>query len=88
MSNMKAKKIAVVCVSNDLVTDNRVAKTCTVLEELDFEVVLLGRKRKKSPEMPARNYDTRRMKLWFDKGPLFYLNLNLKICDYLKSSIH
>ncbi len=85
MSNMKAKKIAIVCVSNDLVTDNRVAKTCTVLEELDFEVVLLGRKRKKSPEMPARNYDTRRMKLWFDKGPLFYLNLNLRIFFFLIS---
>ena len=41
---MKAKKNAVVCVSNDLATDNRVAKTCDVLEELDYQVVLIGRK--------------------------------------------
>lgn len=82
---MKAKKNAIVCVSNDLVTDNRVAKTCAVLEELDYEVILLGRKRKKSPEMPNRNYNTRRMSLWFDKGPLFYLNLNLRIFFFLIS---
>ena len=80
---MKAKKNAVVCVSNDLVTDNRVAKTCAVLEELDYEVVLLGRKKKNSLEMPARDYNTRRMNLWFDKGPLFYLNLNLRIFFFL-----
>ena len=60
---MKAKKNAIVCVSNDLVTDNRVAKTCAVLKELDYEVILLGRKRKKSPEMPNRSYNTRRMSL-------------------------
>jgi glycosyltransferase involved in cell wall biosynthesis len=82
---MKAKKNAVVCVSNDLATDNRVAKTCDVLEELDYQVVLIGRKRNNSPEMPARNYITRRMNLWFDKGPLFYLNLNLRIFFFLMS---
>ncbi len=80
---MKAKKKAIVCVSNDLVTDNRVAKTCAALQELDYDVVLLGRKRKKSPEMPSRSYDIRRMNLLFDKGPLFYLDLNIRIFFFL-----
>ncbi len=80
---MKVKKNAIVCVSNDLVTDNRVAKTCAVLKELDYNVVLMGRKKKNSPEMPPRNYQTKRMHLWFEKGPLFYLNLNFRIFLFL-----
>ena len=34
---------AIVCVTNDLSTDNRVHRTCTVLQELGYEVLLVGR---------------------------------------------
>lgn len=80
---MKAKKNAIVCVSNDLITDNRVAKTCLTLEELDYKVVLIGRKKKTSPEMPSRTYVVKRMKLWFENGPLFYVNLNVRLFFFL-----
>ena len=80
---MKAKKNAIVCVSNDLITDNRVAKTCMTLEGLDYKVVLIGRRKKTSPEMPSKSYEVKRMKLWFEKGPLFYLNLNLRLFFFL-----
>lgn len=62
---------AIVCVTNDLGTDNRVHRTCTVLQELGFEVLLVGR------HLPGclplhRSYATKRMHLLFRKGPLFY----------------
>ena len=52
---MKVKKNAIVCVSNDLITDNRVAKTCLVLESLDYKVVLIGRTKKNSPSNALKN---------------------------------
>lgn len=62
---------AIVCVTNDLVTDNRVHRTCTVLQELGYEVLLVGRKLPGSLPL-QRPYATKRMRLIFRKGPLFY----------------
>ena len=80
---MKKKKIAIVCVSNDLVTDNRVSKTCLVLKDLNYEVVLVGRKKKNSPKMPARPYAVKRLKLLFERGPMFYVNLNVRLFFFI-----
>jgi glycosyltransferase involved in cell wall biosynthesis len=62
---------AIVCVTNDLVTDNRVHRTCTVLQELGYEVLLVGRHLPGSLPL-ERPYSTKRMRLIFRKGPLFY----------------
>ncbi len=62
---------AIVCVTNDLGTDNRVHRTCTVLQELGYEVLLVGRHLPGSPPL-ERPYFTRRMRLIFRRGPLFY----------------
>ena len=80
---MKNKKKAIVCVSNDLITDNRVAKTCVVLEKENYEVLLVGRKKRNSPPMNQRNYAWKRFKLPFENGPFFYLTLNLRIFLFL-----
>ena len=80
---MKNNKKAIVCVSNDLITDNRVAKTCLVLGNLNYEVILVGRKKKNSPPMNQRNYAWKRFKLPFEKGPFFYLTLNLRMFLFL-----
>ena len=80
---MKNNKKAIVCVSNDLVTDNRVAKTCLVLENQNYEVILVGRRKRKSPPMTQRNYRSKRFRLLFEKGPFFYLTLNIRLFLFL-----
>ncbi len=68
----------IVSVINDLVTDQRVHKVCTTLSEMDYEVVLIGRKLPSS--LPInRNYKTIRMRLFFRKKFLFYVEYNLRL---------
>ena len=69
---------ALVCVTNDLSTDNRVHRTCVVLRELGYEVLLVGRLLPDSLPL-QRPYATKRMRLFFRKGPLFYAEYNLRL---------
>ena len=73
------KKIAVVSVINDLVTDNRVHKTCFALEECGYKVILIGRKLPNSLPLHSWNFASVRMNLFFKKGPLFYFFFNLRL---------
>ncbi len=77
------KKKVFVLVSNDLYTDQRVHKVCSFLHENGYAITLLGRKLPDSKELEKRSYETRRFKLWFKKGPLFYANLNFRFFFYL-----
>ena len=73
-------KKAVVSVINDLVSDVRVFKTCSVLQSLGYEVTLIGRKLPASPDIPEDwTFKTRRMKLLFKSGILFYMFFNLRL---------
>jgi glycosyltransferase involved in cell wall biosynthesis len=80
MSNV-SKRIAVL-VSNDLSTDQRVAKVCAFLVDHGFQVTLLGRKLKNSLPI-ERPYAVKRFHLLFTKGPLFYAFLNLRFFFHL-----
>jgi len=73
------KKIAVVSVINDLVTDNRVNKTCLTLIECGFDVILIGRELPSSLPLPKWPFTAIRMRLLFLKGPLFYFFFNLRL---------
>lgn len=91
---MFTKKIAVVSVINDLVSDTRVNKTCMTLMDCNYEIVLIGRKLANSKPVPAWPFKTVRMALFFNKGPAFYLSFNFRLfwkllftkCDLLFSN--
>jgi len=77
------KKRIFFTVTNDLVYDQRMKRICTSLSENGFDVVLIGRKLKNS--LPVRNekYTQKRLRCWFNKGKLFYLEFNLRLLFFL-----
>ncbi len=73
----------IVSVINDLVTDQRVKKVCGSLHEMGFKLVLVGRRMHNSLRIDARPYPVRRMRLLFEKGPLFYVCFQIRLFIFL-----
>lgn len=76
---MSKNNRAIVSVTNDLYTDNRVDKVCLFLVQQGYEVLLVGRKLKNSRPIQERVYQTKRLQLFFEKGPFFYMEYNARL---------
>ena len=75
-------KRVIVSVTNDISTDQRVAKVCATLMQNNFEVLLIGRKLKSSIPL-KRAFKTKRFNLLFNAGFLFYAEYNFRLFCYL-----
>lgn len=75
-------KIIIVSVTNDLSHDQRVNKVCCSLSAQGYRVLLVGRELKDSTPL-KRPYSTKRIKLLFNKGFLFYAFFNWRLFCFL-----
>ena len=73
------RKNVILSVTNDLTTDQRVHKVALTLIKSGFVPLLIGRKLENSHAIVDRSYQTKRMKLLFTKGPLFYAEYNFRL---------
>lgn len=76
-------KRAIVSVINDLSTDQRVARTCSVLHSVGYQTTLVGRRLKNSIDLAQRPYHCHRLRLCFTKGPLFYFIFQIRLLCFL-----
>lgn len=74
---MRVKVVATVI--SDLVTDQRVHKVCTTLQHNDYDVYLIGAKRKDSLALTQRAYKASRIKLLFQNRIWFYAEFNIRL---------
>ncbi len=80
-----ASPLAILSVINDLSTDQRVDKVSRSLVRLGYRVLLVGRRKKNSLELQPRSYETKRMLLLFERGPIFYLEYQFRLFILLMS---
>lgn len=77
------KKKILVSVISDLVTDQRVQKECNTLHKMGFEVLLIGRKSKRSFGLQDLPFKTTRFYNPFQRGPFMYLVFNTQLFFFL-----
>ena len=68
----------VISVINDLHSDQRVHRTATLWAERGYRVVAVGRTYP-NPAPLNRPYETQRVRCWVNRGPLFYLEYQVRL---------
>ncbi|HEX2396404.1 MAG TPA: glycosyltransferase, partial [Bacteroidales bacterium] len=71
------------CVTNDIVTDQRVNRIAQTLHKLPSEIVIAGIRRPASLPLNENAFEYHRFKMFFKKGPLFYMEYNVRLVFYL-----
>ncbi|MDP4266025.1 MAG: glycosyltransferase [Bacteroidota bacterium] len=76
-------KTVVISVTNDINTDQRIYRVANTLYRQGFDVLVVGRKKKNSFPLIPLPYRVHRIKIKFNKGPLFYAEFNLRLFFFL-----
>lgn len=77
-------KRAVICVTNDLSSDQRVQRSISVLQAEGYQCCFVGRRLPESKDFKP-GYETRRFRLWFRRGFAFYAAYNMRLFFFLLS---
>lgn len=72
-----SKKI-IFAITNDPYFDQRMQRICTALQEVGYDVLLIGRKMRDAPESPAP-YRVKRLRCLFHRGPWQYLEYHIRL---------
>lgn len=72
-----------VCVTSDVVTDQRILRHCNFLTSNGYHVHIVARKTKKSLPASELGFQVTRFNMLFESGPLFYLFFNLRLFFFL-----
>ncbi len=76
-------KKVVFAVTTDLTYDQRMQRICTSLAQNGYQVLLVGRSHLNSRPLTGQVYQQHRLRVYFAKGKLFYLEYNLRLLFYL-----
>jgi glycosyltransferase involved in cell wall biosynthesis len=78
--------LRIICtVTNDLTYDQRMIRICASLARAGYEVELVGRRRSFSRPLKEAPFRQKRLRCFFNKGKLFYLEYNVRLFLYLLS---
>lgn len=78
-----AEKKIIFTVTNHLVFDQRMQKIAGSLQHAGFDVVLVGSIHRQSPPLVNQPFQQHRLPIHFKKGPLFYVEFNVKLALWL-----
>ncbi|MBI1184202.1 glycosyltransferase [bacterium] len=70
-------------VTNDLTYDQRMHRICNSLGRAGYHCTLVGRRLPQSQALSHQLFQTKRLRCFYNKGKLFYLEYNLRLFIYL-----
>ena len=80
---MQKQKKIYLTVTNDLNQDQRMHRVCLSVRNQGYEVVLIGREKKESKPLLEFPFRQIRLKCFFEKGFLFYVEFNIRLFLFL-----
>jgi hypothetical protein len=79
-----AQKKVIISVINDIATDQRVRRTASAFSELNYQIIIVGRKLPQSlPVYEMNGLQVKRFNMPINKGPLFYALFQVRLILFL-----